>query len=109
MPVPPAALAARSSAQARSEKMRITLSAELVVASLSLAAAFTPPNLDGLVSSRVAVHPASTNRRSDALTAAGSGRGRYGRDGASPTQLDMFDQLSSALTEVAQNFGGKQR
>lgn len=26
-----------------------------------------------------------------------------------PTQLGMFDQLSSALTEVAQNFGGKQR
>lgn len=26
-----------------------------------------------------------------------------------PSQLGMFDQLSSALTEVAQNFGGKQR
>ena len=39
----------------------------------------------------------------------GAGRRRQHRGNAS-TRLDMmFDQLSSALTEVAQNFGGKQR
>jgi hypothetical protein len=32
-----------------------------------------------------------------------------GRRGAASTRLGMFDQLSSALTEVARNFGGKQR
>lgn len=39
----------------------------------------------------------------------GAGRIRQHRGNVS-TRLDMmFDQLSSALTEVAQNFGGKQR
>lgn len=87
--------------------MRIALSTEciLLLASLAASTAFSPPSFvahrNGAAMSRLS---APRHRRvTDAAVATR-------RDGAGGTRLDMmFDQLSSALTEVAQNFGGKQR
>ena len=83
--------------------MRIALSIECLAASLAVAAAFSPSfvvHKNGAAMSSMANH----HRLDGALA------GRQSRCTPSSTRLDMmFDQLSSALTEVAQNFGGKQR
>lgn len=78
-------------------------SIEFIVASLAIATAFSPSFIvhknSAIVSSRTHHH------------FAGRQRSLHDRQRCnSSTSLNMmFDQLSSALTEVAQNFGGKQR
>lgn len=85
--------------------MRVALSIEILAASLAVATAFSPSfvvHKNGAAMSRMT----SARGRLDG----GALAGRRSRGGAPSTRLDMmFDQLSSALTEVAQNFGGKQR
>ncbi|KAL7540586.1 hypothetical protein ACHAXR_010219 [Thalassiosira sp. AJA248-18] len=89
--------------------MRIAVSIECLVASLALTEAFSPSfvvHKNGAALSRMTT---AHHRLHD--VGGGTLAGRHSlRNGASTTRLDMmFDQLSSALTEVAQNFGGKQR
>lgn len=88
--------------------MRIALSFECLAASLALTTAFSPSfvvHKNGAAISRMSTTTARHHRVGGAALA-----GRHGRVASSTTRLDMmFDQLSSALTEVAQNFGGKQR
>ena len=81
-------------------------SIEFIVASLAIATAFSPSFIvhknSAIVSSTTHHHHANFLGRQRSL----HNRQRCN----SSTSLNMmFDQLSSALTEVAQNFGGKQR
>ncbi|KAL9191265.1 hypothetical protein ACHAXT_000971 [Thalassiosira profunda] len=84
--------------------MRIALWIDCLAASLAVAAAFSPSfvaHKNGAAMTQVASRRPLLHRP---LAPRPSG------SRASSSRLDMmFDQLSSALTEVAQNFGGKQR
>jgi hypothetical protein len=85
---------------------RRILVVDCLVASLAIASAFSPSfvvHRNGAVLS----HMTTKRRRHDGTFAGGQS---LHRQTPPATRLDMmFDQLSSALTEVAQNFGGKQR
>lgn len=85
--------------------MRLALSVEYIAVSLALTTAFSPSfvvHKNGAAISRIA-------ERNDALVGSRQ-QSHLHRGGKSSIRLEMmFDQLSSALTEVAQNFGGKQR
>ena len=86
--------------------MRISASIECLVASLALATAFTSPSSSSLTQSVDRHRRANDgNNHHGVVVGGGGGRGTT----AATTRLGMFDQLSSALTEVARNFGGKQR
>eukprot|EP00579_Thalassiosira_antarctica_P030401 CAMPEP_0202030092 /NCGR_PEP_ID=MMETSP0905-20130828/64319_1 /ASSEMBLY_ACC=CAM_ASM_000554 /TAXON_ID=420261 /ORGANISM="Thalassiosira antarctica, Strain CCMP982" /LENGTH=671 /DNA_ID=CAMNT_0048593881 /DNA_START=271 /DNA_END=2287 /DNA_ORIENTATION=+ len=95
------------SSKHQSRTMRIILSIDCLIASLALTAAFSPSfvvHKNGAVLSRMTT---TTHRRHDGSALMGR---QSPRRGSSSTGLDMmFESLSSALTEVAQNFGGKQR
>ena len=84
--------------------MRLALSVEYIAVSLALTTAFSPSfvvHKNGAAISRMA-------ERNDPFV--GRQQSHLHRGGKSSIRLEMmFDQLSSALTEVAQNFGGKQR
>ena len=85
--------------------MRLALSVEYIAVSLALTTAFSPSfvvHKNGAAISRIA-------ERNDAFVGSRQ-QSHLHRGGKSSIRLEMmFDQLSSALTEVAQNFGGKQR
>lgn len=87
--------------------MRISASIDCLVASLALASAFTSPSSPSTLF--VDRHRRANNGNNHhgvvVVVVGGGGRGTT----AATTSLGMFDQLSSALTEVARNFGGKQR
>ena len=88
--------------------MRISASIDCLVASLALATAFTSPSSPSSPSTLfVDRHRRANNGNNHhgVVVVGGGGRGTT----AATTSLGMFDQLSSALTEVARNFGGKQR
>ena len=81
-------------------------SIEYIVASLAIATAFSPSFIvhknSAIVSSTTHHHNANFLGRQHSLQ-------DKQRCNSSTSLNMMFDQLSSALTEVAQNFGGKQR
>ena len=88
--------------------MRLSLlSIEFIVASLAIATAFSP---SFIVHKNSAILSSST-RQHHAIFLSSRQHSLHDRQRCnSSTSLNMmFDQLSSALTEVAQNFGGKQR
>jgi hypothetical protein len=86
--------------------MRISASIDCLVASLALASAFTSPSSPStLFVDRHRCANNGNNHHGVVVVVGGGGRGTT----AATTSLGMFDQLSSALTEVARNFGGKQR